>query len=331
MGRHRKRTAPGSKLDGTISVLNAVLGDYLRERANGLEIRMGLYHRNEPLACDRRAIAQAHPDATGRLCVLVHGLGHNERIWRFPGTRTASYGSLLRKDLAYTPFYVRYNTGLHVSENGDALARLLDTLVEHHPVEVREIAIVGHSMGGLVARSACHAGVRERHHWVDRVTRVFYIGCPHLGAPMEKLGNVVAWVLRAIGNPYTKLVSDVGNLRSSGIKDLRYGNLVPRHWEGLDPDALLQDHHSPVPLLPGIAHYALVGTLAASERHVITQLLGDGLVRVPSAAGRSDREDRALRFPQENVRVFPGVHHRRLAHDRRVYSQIRAWCAGERP
>lgn len=299
------------KLDLTISALNAVVGDYLRRRGNGLEIAMGFHHRGEPLACDRREIARAHPAATGRLCILVHGLADSEAVWRFPGGRDVSYGSLLEKDLAYTPFYLRYNTGLHISENGEALADLLETLIERHPVAVRELVVLGHSMGGLVTRSACEAAVRARHRWVERLTRAVYIGSPHLGAPLEKLGNAVDRVLRAIPNPYVKLVADVVGLRSSGIKDLR--------------------HRLAIPLLPGVAHHAVVGTLTAKERHVLTLLFGDALVTVPSAMGRCRDEDRALRFAEANVKVFPGVTHRRLAHDRNVYRQIREWCAGARP
>jgi pimeloyl-ACP methyl ester carboxylesterase len=319
-----------SKLDRTISALNAVVGDYLRRRANGLEIAMGFYDRGEPLRCDRRDIARAHPRATGRVCVLVHGLADSEGVWRFPGKRDVSYGSLLRKDLEYTPFYLRYNTGLHISENGEALADLLETLIERHPVPVREIIVLGHSMGGLVTRSACEAAVRARHRWVGRLTRAVYIGSPHLGAPFEKLGSAVGRVLRAIPNPYVKLVADVAELRSSGIKDLRHANIVREHWEGLEAGAPPGAGRRAIPLLPGIEHHAVVGTLTTSARHVVTLLFGDALVRVPSAAGRCSDGERALRFPEGNVKVFPGVGHRRLAHDRKVYRQIRAWCAGAR-
>jgi pimeloyl-ACP methyl ester carboxylesterase len=318
-------------VDRTISALNAVIGDYLQRRGNGLAIEMGFHHRGEPLRCERGELARAHPGATDRVCVLVHGLADSEAVWRFPLEPEASYGALLEEDLRYTPFYVRYNTGLHISENGDALAGLLERLVERHPAGVRELVVIGHSMGGLVTRSACEAALRARHRWLGRLTHAFYIGTPHLGAPYERLGSAVARVLRAIPNAYVKVVADVADLRSSGIKDLGDASILREHWEGRGAGAPAAAARKVVPLVPGVAHHAVVGTLTEKERHLLTLLLGDALVPVASASGRSRDEGGALGFPAANVKVFPGVGHRRLAHDRRVYRQIRAWCAGGGP
>lgn len=315
-------------MDRTISALNAVIGDYLARRGNGLAIEMGLrLLHGEPLRCERGELARAHPRATERVAILVHGLGDSEAVWRFPLARETSYGALLAEDLGYTPFYVRYNTGLHVSENGEALAELLERLCEAHPVPLRELVVVGHSMGGLVARSACEAARRERRRWVGLLTHAFYLGTPHLGAPFERLGLAVGRVLRAIPNAYVKVVADVAELRSSGIKDLGEANLVREHWEGAPKGGARG--RAVVPLLPGVAHHAIVGTLTEKERHVLTLLLGDAVVPVASAAGRSTDEARALGFQEANVKVFPGIGHRRLAHDPLVYRQLQAWCAGE--
>jgi pimeloyl-ACP methyl ester carboxylesterase len=309
-----------------LSILNAVVGDYLRRRANPLQIELALYHGGRPLACEREAIAGAHAAASERLCVLVHGLAVNERVWSFPGEPDRSYGTSLQRDLGYTPFQVRYNTGLHVSENGALLAQLLDALVRQHPVEVRELVLVGHSMGGLVVRSACEVARAAEQPWLGRVAHAFYLGSPHRGAPLEKAGNVVAWALQAIGVVHTSVLADVVNLRSAGIKDLRFGSLVPADWQGRDADALLEDACARVPLARGVAHHFGVGGLAAHERHLLTRLLGDAVVPVASACGGPTDGD-----APRDVRFFAGVGHVALAHDDEVYRWIRACCAGERP
>lgn len=316
-------TRPGG-LDAARSVLNAVVGDYLRRRENPLQIELGLYRGGRPLPCDRDAIAAEHPSATGRLCVLVHGLAMNEAVWSFPVDRELDYGAALERSLGYTPFYVRYNTGLHVSDNGQALAGLLDALVRAHPVEVRELVLVGHSMGGLVVRSACEVARASGQPWLDRVAHAFYLASPHRGAPLERLGNVVTWTLRRVGLVHTKVLADVFDLRSSGIKDLRFAALVPAHWEGRDPDALLEDGCHAVPLAPGVAHHFGVGGLGAREDDVVTRLLGDAIVPVSSAGCARTRGDSEVRF-------FPRVGHLALAHHPDVAAWIEACCSGRGP
>jgi triacylglycerol lipase len=295
-------------LDKSLSVLNAVVGDYLERRGNDLAIRMTLAHAGAPLPCQREALARAYPAATPRLAVFVHGLAMDESCWNYRGEPTRSYGALLAADLGYTPVHVRYNTGLALAENGRLLDELLEALRAAFPVEPRQIVLVGHSMGGLVIRRACHApGSGGRRSWLRRVRHAFYLGSPHLGAPLEKLGGAVTAVLKAIGIAHTDLVADVIDLRSQGIKDLGRG-LTPAGGGEL---ALLAR---------GVAHHFLVGGLGATETHIATVLLGDAMVRVASAAARFPA---GAAVPGRDVRFFPGVGHFALARHPEVYDWIR--------
>jgi pimeloyl-ACP methyl ester carboxylesterase len=313
------------RLEAAISVLNAVVGDHLRSRSNPLQIELGLCHGGRSLPCTRDAIARAHPAATGKLCVLVHGLAVNEDVWRFPGDRAHTYGSLLQRDRGYTPFQVRYNTGLPLCDNGRSLAELMGALVRCHPVKVREVVLVGHSMGGLVVRSACENARQAGQPWLKRVAHAFYIGAPHGGAPLERFGNVVARVLRAVGVSHTTLVADVLDLRSAGIKDLGLANLVARQVGERDPDAL-GEACAAVPLAPGISHHFGVGGLGADERHLVTRLFGDAMVPIASAGARDLVREDGVRA---DVRFFPRVGHVALAHHPDVYAWIEACCSGD--
>jgi len=303
---------PG-KLERSLSVLNAVVGDYLERRGNDLAIRMTLAHAGAPLPCEREALARAYPAATPRLAVFVHGLAMDESCWTYRGEPTRSYGALLAADLGFTPVHVRYNTGLALAENGRLLDELLEALVAAFPVEPRQIVLVGHSMGGLVIRRACHAPGSAGRAWLRRVRHAFYLGSPHLGAPLEKLGGAVTAVLKAVGIAHTDLVADVIDLRSQGIKDLGCG-LAPAGGGEL------------APLAPGVAHHFLVGGLGPTEAHVATVLLGDAMVRVASAAARLPA---GAAVPGSDVRFFPGVGHFALARHPEVYEWIRCCCAGE--
>lgn len=308
--------AGGGKLEFAIGVLNGVLGDYLHRQGNGLATPMELFLDGQPVRPDRASLQRAYPAPTGRLALWVHGLAVTEAVWSFPEEPAVTYGALLKRDHGVTPLYLRYNTGLHISENGEALARMLEALVAEFPVPVEELILVGYSMGGLVVRSACHVATEAGHSWLSRVRRAIYIGVPHLGSPLERMGKVVTEALRAIPNAYTQLVADVVNLRSSGVKDLGLANL---------------GRHHPIPLLPEVSHHLLVGSLGPDEHHLLSLLFGDGVVPLASAAGRAGAADPRPVFPQENVKVVAGVNHIALAHHADVYAQVRAWCEKELP
>jgi triacylglycerol lipase len=315
---------PG-RLDAVLGALNAVLGDYLHANGNGLATSMALYVGNRPVALERAALQAAYPRAGGRAVLWVHGLGVTEGVWAYPGAPEQSYATMLEREHGFTPLTLRYNTGLHISDNGVALSALLDTLVAQYPAPLEELVLVGYSMGGLVLRSACHVAAEAGAPWLRHVRRAIYLGVPHLGAPLERLGQGVAHVLRTVPNAYTRLVADVLDLRSSGVKDLGFANLLQRDWDGASREELLRNRRHPVPLLPGIAHHLVVGTLGRDERHLLSLLFGDGMVRVASAAGRAQPGHPSPLFPQELVAVVPGVDHLGLAHHPAVYTQLERW------
>ncbi len=311
-----------------MSVLNGVFGDHLNERQLGLAITMSCYENGVPLALTAASLRRACPALTPKICVLVHGLVCTEDSWRFsgqqPGEPPTSYGSLLQQDLGYTPLYLRYNTGLRVSENGKYLAALLSELCAAYPIPIEEIVLIGHSMGGLVIRSACHYGSEQQYDWVQRIRRIFYIGTPHEGAVLERVGNVVSSALGIVRHPIPRLIRDVVNLRSQGIKDLRFGNLVDDDWRDQDPDSCLQNGRTVVPWLPGAEHYLIAGTLTKDPSHPVTRIFGDMLVGVTSAHSEAPEDSPVT---AAHMKLFPGVHHMSLARHPEVYQQIKSWCA----
>jgi pimeloyl-ACP methyl ester carboxylesterase len=331
-----ERSVPGTPSAATwraayelvVNALNGAFGDDLHTRGSGLAIDMAFYHRHRPLELDARSVAAAFPEATPKLCILVHGLGMNERCWSFRDDPTLDYGRLLQHELGYTPVYVRYNTGLHVSANGRRLATLIADLINAYPCAVEELTLIGHSMGGLVLRSACHyAATATGSTWLGRHVRLFTLGTPHQGAPLEKLANAVASLLRSIPHPTAQIPADFVNARSTGVKDLRYGYTRDEDWDARDPDAFLFDNRRPDHALGGAMHYALAGTLTRDPTHWVTWVLGDALVRVSSAHGECRDAARRLPLAPEQRAVVGGVGHNALAHSPAVYAEIRRWCA----
>ena len=206
---------------------------------------MTLRHRGAGVALDAGSLAHAFPDATGRLAVFVHGLGETEDAWRLRAARHRPYGDRLRAELGYTPLFVRYNSGLHISHNGRALDSLLGQLTENWPVEVGEIALFGHSMGGLVSRGACHYALEGG--WREKVRHVFTLGTPHKGAPLELAANAACHGLSRL--PETRPFATPIKVRAAGVKDLGFGYVVDADWKGHDPDALRSNTGTVVPFL----------------------------------------------------------------------------------
>jgi pimeloyl-ACP methyl ester carboxylesterase len=310
-------------------MVNGLLGDHLHDRQNSLAIEMAFYHHNRPLPLTSAAILRAHPQPSAKLCVLVHGLSCHEGIWSYsdpahPG-RDTSYGALLQADLGYTPLYVRYNTGLPLAENGARLAALLDELVACYPAPIADIVLIGHSMGGLILRYACHAGVLRQAAWTPQVRKVFYLATPHDGALLARLAHAATTVLHGVPHPITRLIGAILDRRSQGLKDLQVG---ARHDADSDlPEGMVEDHGQGVPWLASAQHYLIAGTLTGDPQHAVAVLFGDGLVHVPHHAHARHQEP-SPPIPRDHVRLFAGTHHLRLTRDPAVYQQIKQWCTG---
>ncbi|MPZ81859.1 MAG: alpha/beta fold hydrolase [Actinophytocola sp.] len=273
-----------------------------------------LDHRRVGL--DRESLAAAYPSASasGRVVVVVflHGLVETERSWFHrprPGKARngTDFGSRLAEDLAGTPVYVRYNTGRRICDNGRELADLLAELVEGWPVPITEIVLIGHSMGGLVARSAVRQAGDHPTPGLSKVTRLVCLGSPHTGAPLERGVVRVAGILGMFAAlaPVARLMA----LRSDGIKDLARGSLHQDHRAeyGRPVDAGLP---------AGVRQLFVVATLSRSEGSLWGPLIGD-LVVAPSSAG--DRTQTA------DLEWLGGLHHFDLLSHDAVYGVVAEW------
>ena len=224
-------------LDYLQSSLNGFWGDYLSRKNRRLDLGMTLRHHGRHLPATPEAFAGAFPNPTNKVCVFVHSLAATEWLWSLSseehyGDPDVTFGTRLRADLGFTPIYLRYNTGRHISENGRALATLLTEVLDAYPVPVEEIALVGHSMGGLVARSAAHYAREHDEPWVAHLRHVACIGAPNLGAPLEKAVSLLTGVLRNVEAAGAQVPAELLDSRSAGVKDLRYGYTVDEEWAG---------------------------------------------------------------------------------------------------
>jgi hypothetical protein len=314
--------APGPEREALLAALNGVLGDHLAATANPLAIWMRLRSGGRPLELTPAALRAAFPGAGGRLLLLVHGSCRNDRQWLRKGH---DHGAALSRDLGLAPIYLHYNSGLHVSENGRALAGLLERLVSVWPVPVEELTVVAHSMGGLVARSACLAGEGAGHRWRRALRAIAFLGTPHLGAPLEQGGS---WADLLLGlSRYSAPFQRLARIRSAGVTDLRFGAVTEEQQGDGDGRDRFEVGGRPVrspPLPEGVRCFALAGSRAEAGPN---GLVGDGLVPVDSALGRDADPALALHLPAERCWVGNRIGHLDLLDRPEVYEALRRFLA----
>lgn len=309
--------------EAVLAALNGVMGDHLVATHNPLATPM-------TLRCGGAVLNGGTPphdiQATGKVLLLIHGLCMNDLQWHTHHQgQVVDHGQALAAALGYTPVYLRYNTGLHTSENGHALAAQLEQLLSHWPTPVEELAVVAHSMGGLLIRSAFYYARQDGLHWPDRLKSIVFLGTPHHGAPLERAGN---WLDVLLGStPYTKPFAKLGQLRSAGITDLRYGHVLDSDWQGQDRFRRKRDGRSLVPLPQGVRCYTVAATTAGKRGALADRLLGDGLVPLHSALGQHDDVRRNLVFGKSAQWIVYRMNHMELLSRPEVTQQLQVWLA----
>ena len=318
------RGGSSPRREAVLAALNGVLGDYLAETHNPLAIPMSVRIVGRAIDLTRPALAAALPDAGKKVLLLIHGLCMNDLLWKRDGH---DHGATLAAELGHTALYLNYNSGRHISDNGRELAALLERLVAAWPTPIAELVIVGHSMGGLVARSACHHADRARLTWPSRLKTMVFLGTPHHGAPLERAGNRADLLIGI--SPYTAPFARLAKLRSAGIMDLRHGNLTESDWQGKHANAT-SDTRKRVPLPAGVRCYAIAATRRAAPGAPGARLPGDGLVQVASALGQHANTRFALKFPPARTRICFGLGHFDLLSNTEVCATLRGWIAARR-
>lgn len=306
---------------GIIAAVNGLIGDELDSKQSPLaEENLTLRVAGRIVRPDAPGLAATFPRASRRIAVFVHGLMETEHAWRAGQRVSAPYEHRLWAN-GVTSVFLRYNTGRRISTNGQDLAELLDDLVRFWPNEVDEVILVGHSMGGLVLRSASHHGQEAGHVWPRKVGTTISLGTPHLGAPLENLAHHASAALTSV--PETSAFGRLLRRRSGGIRDLRAGSLVDADWTGRDPDDLAAAIAAEIPLLPGAEHYFVSATVGRDPNRRISRLIGDGLVLHQSAGGRNTT--RHIGFDPANGFHLGRSHHFSLLNDPQIGDRLTAW------
>ncbi|MEN8122623.1 MAG: hypothetical protein ABFS35_19940 [Bacteroidota bacterium] len=305
--------------EAVLSALNGVLGDYLAKKKNPLAISMKFRKNGNEISNEDQKLDENIRKAGGKIVVMVHGSCMNDLQWNRKGH---DHGTALANDFGYFPIYLHYNTGCHVSLNGREFANLLETFIKKIP-QSTELIIIAHSMGGLVSRSACSYGKHLEHKWLNQLRKIIFLGTPHHGAPLEQAGNWIDNILEI--SPYSKPFSRLGKIRSAGITDMRYSNLLDEDWLGRDRFELSKDQRIPIPLPESVQCYTIAAIIGEEPGILINNVVGDGLVPLNSALGHHKNPEIHLLFPETHQWIGRNMKHLDLLNNPDVYEKIKKW------
>ena len=308
------------KKDIILSVLNGVIGDYLEEKENPLKITMQFRYQSKTLAIDPKSINVAYPKVNGKILLMIHGACMNDLQWT---RKDHNHGEIIATELNKTPIYLKYNSGLHISSNGKNLNNLLEELVKNWPVPIEELVIIAHSMGGLVSRSALYYGEQNQKKWTQHVKKIVFLGTPHHGSYVERTGNYLDLILESIH--YTKPFARLGKIRSAGVTDLRYGNLIDEDWKDDHRFEIKNDKRRNIQLSKQIEFYTIAAVVGNETTSLSTQILGDTLVDVKSALGQHKNPDKNLNFKKENIWISYDSNHLDLISNPKILNKIKVW------
>lgn len=288
----------------TRGIINGVFGDALESKGN-------------PLAQTMRLVSRQGATESPTMVIFLHGLCMTELGWQ--RGEFAEFEAWCRTGLKAKTAHIRYNSGRRISINGRELSGLLEATVKNE--DVQQLILVGHSMGGLLVRSAGHYG-RELK-WLERLTHVAMLGTPHHGAPLERLGNFANGLLKK--TPYTTPLAHLGDLRSAGIKDLRFTNLVDEDWEGRAHDLPHPEGKQEVPLIKHVNYLMVAATRSVEVREPVWRSKDDLLVPVASAWGLANTGEDLLNHSSVRRELISNIDHMALLGHREVMQITRTW------
>ena len=308
------------KKEAILSVLNGVIGDYLEEKENPLKITMQFRYQAKAISLDNKSIKAAYPNINGKILLMVHGSCMNDIQWT---RKDHNHGKIVAEELDKTLIYLNYNTGIHISSNGQNLNDSLEELINNWPTPIEELIIVAHSMGGLVTRSALHYGEQNQKNWTKHLKKIVFLGTPHHGSYVERTGNYLDLILESI--PYAKPFAKLGKIRSAGVTDLRHGNLTDEDWKNDDRFEIKNDQRQIIQLSKQIEFYSIAGVIGNETSPLSTQILGDALVDVKSALGQHKDPEKNLPFKKENIWISYDSNHLDLLNNPKILDKLKIW------
>lgn len=263
--------------------VSSILGSAHNQKIKLTKIDMSFRKLGEDISL-KEAFESYQTSGRTKSVLFLPGLFTDETVWMERteiknGTEISTKGIATELEkLSYHPFYLRFNHGLPIHENGKKLMHLLDLFFDLDPN--MKPNIVCYSLGGLVFRSCLYHAKLENKPWINRFSKVVSIASPNKGSYLEKFGFWLGFLLEKSPILALKIIGMIGNLRSDSIKDLSFG-------------LIRKEERGPIPTLSGYFSETYFGELEEQDiyqayglldgpQNPFQNFLGDGIVEKQS-------------------------------------------------
>jgi pimeloyl-ACP methyl ester carboxylesterase len=311
-----------------VPIINGLQGDSLSDNGHPAVVKMSFRHNSRDIEPEKIPEILNMGIESGQWIILVHGLMNDETIWKSgPKDLIVRMGTFFEDQKRANVIYLRYNTGRHISQNGRDLSSLIEELIEIHGNKIKDLVLTGHSMGGLVIRSACYYAGILKHSWVQKLKTVFLIGVPNEGSYLAKIAYMTQYFLRKIDPSQNQSIAKFFDLRSNGIKDLSFGFLVDEDWQNPAYENEKVISATRVYPIEGVNYHLIAATMTEKKnKSKLAVLFGDGLVEKKSALSQLFK-DKQAKSGQVEFKLFEGENHLSLLESKLVHSYV-AECLG---
>jgi hypothetical protein len=319
------------------SLLNGMIGEYLEKENNPLAIQMGFFHQSQKLSLDCQLAQQLDCPLSNKVVIFVHGLTNLETVWDYPaeGSSNASivnhyidvcfspvnktspenYGKKLQEEFGFTPFYLRYNTGLSLEKNGRNFSAQLSKLFKNYPIKIDDLMLIGFSMGGGLLSHAQYSAQKNNQAWLKVLSKCMYLGDSSENSLLANILQLSGDFLRHTPIRYINFLADWFDYRSK--------RLQTNENKENDFDLKRRRSREFALFVESSRHYFVNGNLTRKGQNIYNRSIED-------LNPKQKNSDSSRATPPRSQSVhLEGISPIRLAHSNRVYSLISRWVKAQ--
>jgi hypothetical protein len=306
-----------------VPIINGLHGDSMDEKGHQALVKMSFRYKSRDIEISQIKDYINLSENKGKLIILIHGLMNDDNIWHSnPEDLIQRMGSFLEKQNKANILYLRYNTGRHISQNGQDFSLLIQNLLDFYRKDITEIVIMAHSMGGLVTRSACYYAGKLDHNWISILKKVFLIGVPNEGSYVARIAHMTQYFMRKIDPTDNDKVAKFFEIRSNGIKDLSFGFLIDEDWQNTDYENKKVVKATKILPLKNVEYFLIAGIVSDEKsKKKIFNFFGDGLVEKKSALSNLFKENE-MQSGLVNFKLFENENHLALLESKEVHEYV---------